>query len=305
MREPSGRQPSRSQLAADLWSQGDSNPWPSGRKPGFCVFLRGWKSPDGPFSCGDCRRLSVGVARSLAPLALCLALLRPSFWTRWRDSRRSNLTPTASAQVALTGFPASSNQEAAGQSTDLPTLALGLLFTKAFWLAPPEFTGTPAPRTRRSGPRPQGQPPPATHLVSHPSSYPAARAGMTHRDERNVRRWIKPRYRIGAGWWRCRARGRLHADCPVRVGVPGTERSLEIRHPRRQTARCTEAMRAGSGSFQVAKRSPKLRWRARPGACASPRASSAAWPLGRRARLGPALARVRCRSWSGHRGVRS
>ena len=110
--------------------------------------------------------------------------------------------------------------------------------------------------------------------------------------------------RLGAGWWRCRTRGRLDADCPVRGRLPGMERSPEIRHPRRQTAGCAQAVRAGSGSFQVAKRNPKLRWRARPGACAYPRASSAAWPPGRRARLGPALARVRCRSWSGHRGVR-
>ena len=137
----------------------------------------------------DCRWASPGVWLRW----LFVWLFEASFWTRWRDSRRSNLTPTASGQVALTGFPASSDQEIAGQGTDLPTLALDWLFTKAFWLAPPEFTGTPAPRTRRSCPRPQGRPPPATHLVSHPSSYPAARAGMTHRDERNVRRWIKPR----------------------------------------------------------------------------------------------------------------
>src|SRR5580704_17080565 len=45
----------------------------------FCVFLRRPVSPDEPFTCGDCRKPSVGVARSLAPLALCLALLRPSF----------------------------------------------------------------------------------------------------------------------------------------------------------------------------------------------------------------------------------
>ena len=45
----------------------------------FWVFLRRWTWPDGPFTCGDCRRLSVGVAPSLAPLALCLALWgRPS-----------------------------------------------------------------------------------------------------------------------------------------------------------------------------------------------------------------------------------
>jgi len=40
----------------------------------FRVFLRRWTCPDGPSSCGDCRQLSVDVAWSLAPLALCLAL---------------------------------------------------------------------------------------------------------------------------------------------------------------------------------------------------------------------------------------
>jgi len=66
----------------------------------FCVSLRGWKSPDGQFTCGDRRRLSVGVARSLAPLALCLALLRhPSGrGGGTRDARV--LTPTASPQAA-------------------------------------------------------------------------------------------------------------------------------------------------------------------------------------------------------------
>jgi integrase/recombinase XerD len=47
-------------------------------------------------------------------------------------------------------------------------------------------------RTQRACPRPEDRPPPTTHVVSHPSSYPAARPGMTHRDERNVRRRIKP-----------------------------------------------------------------------------------------------------------------
>jgi hypothetical protein len=45
-----------------------------------CVFLRRLASADELSTCGDCCRLSVGVAWTLAPLALCLALLGPSFW---------------------------------------------------------------------------------------------------------------------------------------------------------------------------------------------------------------------------------
>jgi len=43
------------------------------------------------------------------------------------------------------------------------------------------------PRSPETGPRPGDRPPPVTGLVSRPSSYPAARPGMTYRDERNVR----------------------------------------------------------------------------------------------------------------------
>ena len=57
--------------------------------------------------------------------------------------------------------------------------------------------GNPGSRSRqRPGPSvpvaPEGRPLSTTHLVSYPFSYPAARPGMTHRDERNLRRWIKP-----------------------------------------------------------------------------------------------------------------
>jgi hypothetical protein len=46
---------------------------------------------------------------------------------------------------------------------------------------------------RSARPRPEDRPPSATQMISHSSSYPYARPGMTHRDEWNVRRWIKPR----------------------------------------------------------------------------------------------------------------
>jgi len=41
----------------------------------FCVFLRRLVSPDEASTCGYCRWPSAVVARSLTPLALCLALL--------------------------------------------------------------------------------------------------------------------------------------------------------------------------------------------------------------------------------------
>ena len=44
----------------------------------------------------------------------------------------------------------------------------------------------PAPRTWRARPQPEDRPPPVNNLVSRPSSYPAARPGLTHRDKRNV-----------------------------------------------------------------------------------------------------------------------
>ncbi len=50
--------------------------------------------------------------------------------------------------------------------------------------------------------------------------------------------------------------------------------------------RCSEVarrLRTGSGPLGVAKRGPKPRWRARPGACARLRPSSPVWPRGRRA----------------------
>ncbi len=80
--------------------------------------MPGWKSPDRPFTSGDRRRLSVGFARSLVPLAPCLALLRhPSGrGGGTRDARV--LAPTASPQAAATGFPPSSDQEIAGQRTN-------------------------------------------------------------------------------------------------------------------------------------------------------------------------------------------
>jgi hypothetical protein len=82
------------------------------RTPGLLganhIFLRISTSPGEPSTCGDCRRLSVGVARSLAPLALCLALLRHSSGFGGKESWRSDLALTASAQVAAVRLPASS-----------------------------------------------------------------------------------------------------------------------------------------------------------------------------------------------------
>jgi hypothetical protein len=45
------------------------------------------------------------------------------------------------------------------------------------WPQQPRSAVAPAPRTQRAYPRPEDRPPPATHLVSHPSSYPCGQAG--------------------------------------------------------------------------------------------------------------------------------
>jgi hypothetical protein len=43
-------------------------------------------------------------------------------------------------------------------------------------------------------PWPEDRPPAATRLASHPPSYPTAKPGIAHSDERSVRRWIKSTY---------------------------------------------------------------------------------------------------------------
>jgi hypothetical protein len=75
-------------------------------------------------------------------LALCLALLRhPSgLGDAIRGAR--GFTPATSRQLAVIGFPASRDQETAGQSTDYDHLALARLSAEASWQVPPDTAET-------------------------------------------------------------------------------------------------------------------------------------------------------------------
>jgi hypothetical protein len=108
----------------------------------FGVFLRRLASPDKASTCSDRRRVSVHVARSRTPLALCLALLRhPSGLVGVTGGARA-FAPAASPQMAVTGFLSSRNQEAARQSTNFGQMALARLSDKASWLMPPDTAET-------------------------------------------------------------------------------------------------------------------------------------------------------------------
>ena len=108
----------------------------------FCVFLRRSTSPDDPSTCGDCRRLSVGVARSRTPLALCLALLRHPSGLGDAARGASGSTCAASPQVVVMGFPASHDRETAGEGTNCRHLALARFSYEASWQVPPDTAET-------------------------------------------------------------------------------------------------------------------------------------------------------------------
>jgi hypothetical protein len=108
----------------------------------FCVFLCRLTSPDEAFTCGDRRRVSVGVARSRTPLALCLALLRHPSGFGGGTRGASGSTCTASPQVVVMGFPASHDQETAGEGTNCRHLALARFSDEASWQVPPDTAET-------------------------------------------------------------------------------------------------------------------------------------------------------------------
>ena len=108
----------------------------------FCVFLRRLASPDEALTCGDRRRVSVGIARSRTPLALCLALLRHPSGFGGGARGASGSTCTASPQVVVMGFPASHDQETAGGGTNCRHLALARFSGEASWQVPPDTAET-------------------------------------------------------------------------------------------------------------------------------------------------------------------
>ncbi len=117
----------------------------------FCVSLRRSVSPDDPPTCGDCLWLSVDVARSRTPLALCLALLRHPSGLGGAASGASGSTCTASPQVVAMDFPARHDQETAGEGTNCRHLALARFSYEASWQVPPDTaeTGVPTKSTSR------------------------------------------------------------------------------------------------------------------------------------------------------------
>ena len=108
----------------------------------FCVFLRRPVSPDEPFTCGDCRRPSAGVAWSRTPLALCLALLsHPS----GLGGESCGADGARSREIVAGGADRScceARPRTAGQSTNFGHLALAIFSVGASWHVPPDTTET-------------------------------------------------------------------------------------------------------------------------------------------------------------------
>jgi len=73
-------------------------------------------SPDEPSTCGDCRRLSVGVAQSLTPLALCLALFGLAFWLGGGTCALGLDTHTFVSLMSTDGVPIEEIARLAGHS---------------------------------------------------------------------------------------------------------------------------------------------------------------------------------------------
>jgi hypothetical protein len=122
---------------------------PSGCKPDFlCFYVAG--SSRRAIYLGILSPTVDSVSRSLAPLALCLALLRHPSGLGPRNSWRPGLTPAASTQVAVARFLADRDQEIAGQIADFDLLGSCLTLYQALWLAPPESIETGVVRTAHS-----------------------------------------------------------------------------------------------------------------------------------------------------------